>query len=150
MDFSKFDKRYDLKGLKNDIAEAAENGDSGEYKEVPLGNYEVEITKMELTESKKNDPMFTTWFKILNGEFKGSLIFMNQVINLGFQIHIVDEFLCSLDTDVEIKFETYSQYADMIADVYEEVDGNLEFVLEYGNTKKGFPTFTINDVFEKE
>lgn len=147
MDFSKFDKRFDLEGLKNDIAEASENG---EYKEVPLGNYEVEITKMELTESKKNDPMFTTWFKILNGEFKGSLIFMNQVINLGFQIHIVDEFLRSLDTDVEIEFETYSQYADMIADVYEEVDGNLEFVLEYGNTKKGFPTFTIKDVFEKE
>lgn len=148
MDFSKFDKKFDLEGLKNDIHDAEENG-GGDYKEVPHGNYEVAITKLELGESKKGDPMVKVWFKIISGEYKGSLIFMNQVITQGFQIHIMDEFLRSLETDVEITFESYSQYAEMLLDVFEAVDGNLEFVLKYSE-KKGFNIFKITDVFEVE
>lgn len=145
MDFSKFDKMVDLEGLKQDIEDSA----SSDFKEVPLGTYEVAITKLELGESKKGDPMVKIWFKILEGEFKNSLIFMNQVITKGFQIHIVDELLKSLETDVDIHFESYSQYADMLLDVFEAVDGKLEFALKYGENK-GFNTFDITEVFEVE
>ena len=147
IDFSKFDKKVDLEGLKNDIKEAENN--SGDFKEVPLGNYEVKIQKLELGESKKNDPMFICWMKILSGDYKGSLIFMNQVVTQGFQIHIVDDFLRSLDSGIEIGFESYGQYADMIMDVAEAIDGNLEYAVEYGENK-GFNTFKITDVFEVE
>lgn len=147
IDFSKFDKKVDLEGLKNDIKEAENN--SGDFKEVPHGNYEVKIQKLELGESKKHDPMFICWMKILSGEYKGSLIFMNQVVTQGFQIHIVDDFLRSLESDVEIGFESYGQYADMIMDVAEAIDGNLEYAVEYGENK-GFNTFKITDVFEVE
>jgi hypothetical protein len=147
LDFSKFDKKVDLEGLKNDIADAEENG-GGNFKEVPLGTYEVAITKLELGESKKGDPMVKVWFKIVSeGEFKNSLIFMNQVITRGFQIRIVDEFLRSLETDVDITFESYSQYADMLMDVFEEIEGNYEYGLKYGKNK-GFNTFEITDIFE--
>lgn len=147
LDFSKFDKKVDLEGLKNDIADAEENG-GGNFKEVPLGTYEVAITKLELGESKKGDPIVKVWFKIVSeGEFKNSLIFMNQVITRGFQIHIVDEFLRSLETDVDITFESYSQYADMLMDVFEEIEGNYEYGLKYGENN-GFNTFEITDIFE--
>lgn len=143
MDFSKFDKQVDLEGLKQDIEESANN----DFKEVPLGTYEVAIKKLELGESKKGDPMVKVWFKIISGEYKGSLIFMNQVITRGFQIHIVDELLKSLETDVDIHFESYSQYAELLADVYEAVDGNFEYALKYGENK-GFNTFEITEIFE--
>lgn len=143
MDFSKFDKQVDLEGLKQDIEESASN----DFKEVPLGTYEVAVKKLELSESKKGDPMVKVWFKIISGEYKGSLIFMNQVITRGFQIHIVDELLKSLETDVDIHFESYSQYAELLADVYEAVDGNFEYALKYGENK-GFNTFEITEVFE--
>lgn len=146
IDFSKFDKKVDLEGLKNDIADAEENG-GGSFKEVPHDTYEVAITKLELDESKKGDPMVKVWFKILEGEYKNSLIFMNQVITQGFQIHIMDEFLRSLETDIDIVFESYSQYAQLLMDIYEEVDGNYEYGLKYGENK-GFNTFEITDVFE--
>lgn len=149
IDFSKFDKQVDLDGLKNDVKEAEENGGTGNFKEVPLGTYEVAITKLELGESKKHDPMVKVWFKILEGEYKNSLLFMNQVITQGFQIHIVDEFLRSLETDVEIGFESYSQYAQLLMDVYEAVNGNFEYGLKYGENK-GFNTFEITEVFEVE
>lgn len=145
MDFSKFDKMVDLEGLKKDI----EDSTSGDFKEVPHGTYEVAITKLELGESKKGDPMVKVWFKIIAGEYKGSLLFMNQVVTRGFQIHIVDEFLRSLETDIEISFESYSQYNELLMDVFEAIDGNFEYGLQYGENK-GFDTFKITDVFEVE
>lgn len=143
MDFSKFDQKVDLEGLKKDIEDSA----NSDYKEVPHGNYEVSVNKLELGESKKGDPMVKVWFKIVSGEYKGSLIFMNQVITQGFQIHIVDELLRSFETDIDIHFDSYSQYAELLADVYETIDGNLEYGLKYGE-KNGFNTFEITDVFE--
>ena len=143
MDFSKFDKQVDLEGLKKDIEDSANN----DFKEVPHGTYEVAITKLELGESKKGDPMVKIWFKIVSGEYKNSLIFMNQVITQGFQIHIVDELLGSLDTDIDIHFDSYSQYNELLLDVFEAIEDKFEYVLLYGE-RKGFNTFEITEVFE--
>lgn len=146
MDFSKFDKMVNLEGLKNDIKDA-ENG-NGSYDEIPVGTYEVKIEKMELTESKKGDPMFSCWFKIVGNYQNGRLIFMNQVITQGFQFHIVNEFLRSLDTGIDVHFDNFEQYNDLIYDIHEKIESeHLEFTLEYGK-KKDFPTFKIIEVFE--
>lgn len=147
--WDKFDKAIDTKGLQDDVKEAAENG-TGSFKEVPHGEYEVEVNKMELIASKKGDPMVTIWFKVLKGKYKGSLIFMNQVITQGFQIHIVNELLRDMDTGLDIKFETYNQYGNLLMDIAEEIDGQLEFALKYGKGKKDFSTYEITDVFEVE
>lgn len=149
MDFSKFNKAVDLEALKHDIQEAEENGGSGDFKEVPVGTYEVKIEKMEIKESKKGNPMLSVWFKVLNGEFENSKIFMNQVITQGFQIHICNTFLRSLDTGLDIVFDDFEQYANLVMDVHEKVDEQqLEFALDYGKTDKGFSTFEIKEVFE--
>lgn len=146
--WDKFDNAIDTAALANDVKDAAENGVS--YKEVPHGDYEVSIDKLELVASKAGDPMVSVWFKVLEGEFEGSRIFMNQVIAQGFQIHIVDEFLRSLGTDVNIEFITYKQYGNLLMDVMEAIDGNFEFALSYKEGKKGFSTYEITEVFELE
>lgn len=148
--FDKWNANVDIEGLQHDVEEAAANG-GGDFVEVPHGTYEVAIDKMELRESKKGDPMFTCWFKVLEGEFKNSRIFMNQVITQGFQIHIVNEFIKSLNCGVnDVRFVNYAQYNDLVLDVFEACDGKLEFALDYGENKKGYNTFTIEDVFEVE
>lgn len=147
--WEKFDKAIDIEGLQKDVAEAAQCG-GGTYKEVPHGKYEVSIEKLELVESKsKKDPMVSCWMKIVSGDFKGNRIFMNQVLTKGFQIHIANEFLRSLDSGSDISFETYSQYGQVLMDVHEAIDGQLEYVVEYGE-KKGFNTFEIVEVFDVE
>ena len=92
--------------------------------------------------------MVSVWFNIISGDFTKSKLFMNQVITKGFQIHIANEFLRSLDSGCVISFETYAQYGQLLMDVHEAVDGKLEYAVEYGE-KKGFPTFTITEVFDK-
>lgn len=146
--WDKFDKAVDTAALADDVKDAQENGQS--FKDVPHGDYEVSVDKMELTESKNHDPMVTIWFKVLTGEYKGSRIFMNQVITQGFQIHIVNEILRAMDTDLNIEFVTYKQYGNLLMDVMEAIDGNLEFALSYKEGKNGFSKYEITEVFEVE
>ena len=146
--WDKFDKAVDTAALADDVKDAQENGQS--FKDVPHGDYEVSVDKMELTESKNHDPMVTIWFKVLTGEYKGSRIFMNQVITQGFQIHIVNELLRAMDTDLNIEFITYKQYGNLLMDVMEAIDGNLEFALSYKEGKNGFSKYEITEVFEVE
>ncbi len=144
--WEKFDKAVDVEGLKKDAQEVAENKQN--FKEVPDGKYEVKIEKMELKESKSGRPMVSIWMKILSGEYKGQLIFYNQVIDMGFGLHNANEFLRSLDSGIDVKFESFGQYNDLLMDIHEAIDETLEYGLEYGTNSKGYNTYEITDVFE--
>ena len=146
--FDKWNKKVDTKGLAEDAKEAEQNGGSGDYPEVPVGQYEIKIDKMELKESSKGDPMFSAQFRILSGDHENQCLFMNQVITQGFQIGIVNKFLRSLDVTDDVEFKDYEQYNNLVMDIMEEVDGKLEFLLDYRKSKKDFPIYTIKDIFE--
>ena len=144
--FEKWNSNVDLEGLKKDIESAKDN--NKEYEAVPHGEYEVKVDKIELKSTKKGDPMVSIWFTILEGKYKNSKLFMNQVVTQGFQIHIVNEFLRSMKTDINVDFEDYKQYADLLLDVAEFCDeNNLEFAIKYEDNK-GYDKFTITEVFE--
>ena len=144
--FEKWNSNVDLAGLQKDIKDAQDN--NKEYDEVPHGEYEVNLDKLELKATKKGDPMVSAWFTILQGKYKKSKLFMNQVVTQGFQIHIVNTFLKSMGTDLNIEFIDYKQYAELLLDVAEECDtNNLEFVVKYEDNK-GYDKFTITEVFE--
>ena len=144
--FEKWNSNVDLAGLQKDVKDAQDN--KGEYEAVPHGEYEVKVDKMELKSSKKGDPMVSIWFTILEGKYKKSKLFLNQVVTKGFQIHIVNELLKSMKTDLNIEFVDYKQYAELLLDVAEECDtNNLEFALKYEDNK-GYDKFTITEVFE--
>ena len=145
--FDNWNKQIDGAKMAQDVKEVEQNG-GGEYKEVPVGEYEVKIEKMELKEAKSGAPMVAIQFRILEGEFKKSCLFMNQVVTQPFQISIVNSFLRSLDTDVEIDFDgNYAHYNDTILDVFEATDKDkLEFLLSYTESK-GYPRYKIKEVY---
>ena len=146
--WEKFDKAIDTKALKEDVLAAQENNQ--EYREVPKGHYEVKIEKLELVESKSGKPMMACWMKILGGEYKGQLIFYNQVVHVGFGIHKATEFLSSLDSGVEVQFDSYQQFNDLLLTIREAIDGNFEYEVDYGEDKKGYGTYVIKEVFEAQ
>lgn len=154
--YDKWDETIDTEGLAKDVAEAAVNGGQGNYKEVPHGDYEVAIDKMELRASKKGDPMVSVWFKVVSGEYKGSLIFYNQVITQGFQIHNCNEMLRKIVSQMKeppvIEFKTYKQYGELLMDIFETVADNYEYALSYTANKKNkqFSDFKVTEVFVLE
>ena len=132
--FAKFNEMFDLAGLQQDIDSAASN--TGDFVEVPHGDYEVKISKLEVGESKKGMPMGKVWFTILAGDFKNQKIFMNQMLNTGFGIHKMNQFLDSLESGVPATFENFGQYADVCQKVFEAIDGVGEYQLAYTPNKK--------------
>ena len=54
----------------------------------------------------------------------------------------------SLDSGVDVKFDNFKQYNDVILDVFEAINDKLAYALEYGKNSKGFNTYKITDVFE--
>lgn len=146
-DFEQWDNEFDSEALKNDL----ENVESGnqERKEVPPGQYEVKVTKLELTKSKKGSPMVTCWFKVLAGECVNQLIFMNQVLTTGFALHKSNEFLRSM-TSLPVSFESFKQYGFLLMDIMEDIEGKREYQLNYGKDAKGYNTYKIEKVFSLE
>ena len=111
---------------------------------------------MELKASKKGDPMVSIWFKVVSGEYKGSIIFYNQVITQGFQIHNCNEMLRKIASEMKekpvIEFRTYKQYGELLMDIFEAVEDNYEYGLHYTANKKNkqFSDFKVTEVYVLE
>ena len=152
IDFDKIDKSVDLEGLRKDVEEASANG-TGDFPTIPAGKYEVALVSLEIKGTKKdNRPMLAASFKILSGEYKNQRLFMNRVIygtkNDANMIKSAVGWLNSLDSGVDVGFKDYKQFADLVMDVAEAIDGKLEYAVEYDNDK--FNSISITEVFEAE
>ena len=144
--FEKFNEMVDLAGLKTDIEKAASS--NGEFEEVPVGDYEVKVVKLELGatgEKAKNPgmPMAKVWFEVLAGEYKGQKIFMNQMLTSGFGIFKMNELMSRLDESIPVVFENFTQYADLMEQIFNSIDGVGEYQLHYDKNNKGYNVFEI-------
>lgn len=147
MDFSIWNNAIDAEKFEKELEELKKNG-NGNYSEIEPGNYVVKVDKMELKASRGGDPMVSIQFRILEGEHKKACIFYNQVVTKPFQIHLANNFLSSLGTGIDVKFDgNYENYSNLILDVGEACD-KLEFDLLYGKNAKGYNTYRINEVYE--
>lgn len=148
--FEQFNSMIDVAGLKHDIEEAANN--SGDFVEVPHGDYEVRVNKLELGKTGERSktpgmPMVKVWYDIIAGEFKGQKIFQNQMLTTGFGIHRMNELLNSFETGIPVVFDDFKQYGELLEEIFEAIDGKAEFQLAYGQNNKGYSTYEIVQKF---
>ena len=151
INWNELDKAIDIDSLINEEAENPGGGDYGDFPEVPNGTYDVEVNKMEIGKSKAGNPMAVIWFKVLAGEYKGSLIFMYQVLTMRFHFGKVNKILRAMESgipDDNIKIMPLKDYNNLMLDIFEAVEGKLEYGLKYGEDSKGYNTFEITDVYE--
>lgn len=144
--WEKFDSMMDVEGLKQDIKAAAER--NTERVEVPDGQYECKVEKIEMKESKTGKPMLSVWFRIIAGDFKNSILFMNQTIHTGFGLHTAKKMLSDMDTGMPVDFQSFAQFAGLIDSVKEAIETQkLEYAVKYTTTKNDFKSFEITEVF---
>lgn len=148
--WEEFDNAFDTEALQDDVKAASEN--NTEFKEVPNGVYEVKIEKLELGKTKNGDPKTVAWCKILDdGPVKNQLMFVNQMMNTGYGIHFASELLRSFDTGIDVKFENFSQWNNLLMDIKEKIDSaGLEYSIEKGTNDKGYDQYTVKEVFESD
>lgn len=157
--FAKFNDMFDVEGLQKDIEEASVG--TVERKEVPFGDYEVKVTKLELGENTYEGgdyygmPEVHIWFRIINNEeYAGQMLFVNKrLISLknpkanGFLMKNVNELLESLESGVPVTFENFEQYGALIQEIFEAIDGKAEYQLAYFENK-GFKDYAIVKRFQ--
>ena len=152
MDFSQFDKQVDLKTLNESIKEAKENGGTGNYRDIEEGIYHGKIENLEVGATKDGRPMMKVMFRITEGGHKKSCLFMNRVLygtkNDGNMIASAIGWLETLEPseDVgDIVFESYSQFADLVLDIADDIS-ELEYDVEYD--PDAFNSISVEEVYE--
>lgn len=150
IDFSKWDNSINSEDMAKAINEAKSNQPQSD-RTVPTGKYTVKIEKMEIGETKDKRPMFKVQCRILEGEFKKWCIFMNRVIagtkNDANMIASVIGWLEKLDAGV-VEFKSYSQFADLVLDIYEDLADAVELDVQYD--PEAFNSISIVEVFDAE
>lgn len=155
VDFSAFDAKMDP-NLQDDVKNAKE------FADVPNGDYIVSVDKMEVKKTKANDKlMFAVQMSIkenadgTKSEQKGRKIFFNRVIsgnrvsenwNDGRAIKSVITWLDKLNTEIVPEFINYSDFAEMVLDIFQEIQGKVELDVTY--KADNFNPVTINEVFD--
>lgn len=151
MNFEKFDKAINEAELAKQLQEAKNNPQQSD-RQVPKGSYTVKIEKMELAATKDGRPMFKVQCRILEGEFKKWCVFMNRVIygtkNDANMIQSVIGWLEKLELDIDVEFKNYSQFNELILDIFEEVADAVELDIEYD--PEAFNSISIKEVFDAE
>lgn len=158
IDFLKFDKQIDREQLKNDIADVKKNGVSTN-REVPAGTYMCDLEKLELGTTKDGRPMVKGMFRIIGNEdgdkcdFTKWCLFYNRTIfgtkNDASMIAGAITFLTELepsDSVGDIVFEDYSQFAELIMDIAEDVSGEVRYIIDY--EPDDFNSISISDTIE--
>ncbi len=145
VDFSALDKEVDQEQLRKDIEEAKNN--SGD---IPKGTYIVGIDKMEIRTTKDGRPMFFMQARVKEGEHKKKCVFLNRVIygtkNDGSMIQSVLTILDKFGTETVPEFNGYQDFVDVVADIYEEIQGKVECEIDYD--KDVFNSISIKEVYD--
>lgn len=155
VDFSAFDAKMDP-NLQDDVKNAKE------YEDVPNGDYIVSVNKMEVKTTKAGDKlMFAVQMSIKENSDgsksnqKGRKIFFNRVIsgnrvseswNDGKAIKSVITWLDKLETDLIPEFVNYSDFAELVLDIFQEIQGKVELDVTY--KASDFNPVSINEVYD--
>ena len=152
IDFSKFDEQVDLSKLQNDAEEIIKNGGTGDYPEIEEGIYHGKVEKLEVGQTKDGRPMLKVQFRITEAPHKNSCLFMNRVLygtkNDANMIASAVGWLLTLEPSEEIgdvAFHSYSQFADLVLDIAEDV-AELEYDVNYD--PNAFNNISIEEVYE--
>lgn len=155
VDFAKFDKMVNQKDIQKQMDAAPE------FDDVPKGTYRCSIEKMEVKPTKKEDKlMFAVQLKIKETieapkNQNNRYIFFNRVIfgnkttdkwNDGVAIKGVITWIEKLLTedDDDPEFKNYSQFAEDVLDIYQDICPNIEVEVKYD--PEAFNPVTITDV----
>lgn len=141
-----FERKVDMK-MVNEITNEALNN---ERTEIPQGEYIVAITNMEIGKTKNNKDALKVEFTISDGEYYNRKLFYTQVLSMDFTISKAVEFLNSLKTDYNVRYQGIDNFLIDVKTVFVKVRDTNEFDLKYYKNDKGFNEYKITGVYDLE
>jgi hypothetical protein len=148
--YEEFDNKVD-KEMISSLYNTENNRVKKEYKEVPDGEYIVAITSLFVGYTKSsNRPVLKCTFKVVEGEYENSCMFMNQLLTSQYPIKIARDFLKSLGTTKpdEVVYDNYDGFKLLTERIFEEIKGKVEYGIKYGTNANGYKEFKITDIYD--
>lgn len=124
-----------------------------EWQDPSDGEYECALMGLELGTNKAGDKlMLKGSFKILDGEFKNSRLWINKVLtgcnNSAWCIKSAVDFLNTLGSEQNVEFTgDFDDLETQIQIVFADVK-NCTFVVNQVTSNSGFKNYYVNDVFD--
>lgn len=124
-----------------------------EWQDPVDGEYECALMGLELGTNKAGDKlMLKGSFKILDGEFKNSRLWINKVLtgcnNSAWCIKSAVDFLNTLGSEQNVEFTgDFDDLETQIQIVFADVK-NCTFVVNQVTSNSGFKNYYVNDVFD--
>lgn len=124
------------------------------FSPVPADKYEVEVATLEVKGTKAdNRPMLAVSFRILSGKYKNRRLFQNYVLqgtkNDERMIKLAIDFLGFLNSGLsyykDLRFKNYEQFAQLVLDVAEAIDGKRKYSVIYDPDE--FNSIDITNVY---
>lgn len=103
----------------------------------------IKIKNIELKSTSKGEPLVTMTFSPVE---EGKDMIFNQIITQGFQIQIVNELLEQLGTNLNIEFKSYTQYGDLINNIFNIIKEQAYELTVCEDNQNGFHTYHIQPV----
>ncbi len=157
MDFSKFDSMVNKDEIQKQINAAPE------FDDVPKGTYMADIEKMEVKETKDGKGLIfavqmgiTETIDAPKKQDKRKIFFNRKICgnkttekwNDGVAIKGVISWIEKiLDEGDTIAFENYSQFAEEVLDIYQDICSEIAVKINYD--PDAFNSVTIVEVFDK-
>lgn len=158
--FDRFNKVLD-KDILAGIDKVKDEAGTGEFREVPKGEYKVEVVKFEVGECGEKAklpgaPLLKADFRIVEGPYAKSHIFVNKMLytdrtddqwNMVKLMGGVLGWIKTLEPseDIKVEFTDYDQFEDMVLDIAEDISG-LQYKVDYD--KDAFNPVHIKEVYE--
>ena len=150
MDWSQWDDML-TPDMMNEIDDydAGKGKEKKDFPEIPVGKYWTVPEKFEVKLSNYGNPMMTVWFRIVEGPFKGSILFANLMMHTSFTIHKTKKFVKSLDPSSPPVFTSFTQWSIYMKGVQEELSGKAQYHIEYStsenkkNPDKPYKEYTV-------
>jgi len=156
VDFSKFDKMVNQDEIQKQMDTAQD------FDDVPAGTYLCEIKNMEVKLTKAGDKvLFSVQMQIINTidapkKQDKRYIFFNRIIsgnkstekwNDGVAIKGIISWVNELTGDEDLEFKNYTQFAEDILDIFQDLESNVEVEVIYD--PEAFNPIKIKDVYDK-
>lgn len=134
---------------------------SGEFEEVPDGEYEVRISRLEFGTSKNGNPTAYVNFDIIAGEYEGDVIY--HTFSFGgkspaFKLKRFVDFASTLKSGVDLSYENFKnengdfdgeKLENAIAEICDIVCDKTEYAISKTTNKSGFRDIKVLEVFDE-
>ena len=146
---------------KKTLEKMGQESADGDFEEVPDGDYEVRISRMEFGTSKNGNPTAYVNFDIIAGDYDGDVIY--HTFSFGgkspaFKLKKFVDFASTLKSGIDLSYSNFKdengdfdgeKLENAINEIFDIIGDKTEYAINKTTNKNGFRDIKVIEVFDE-